>query len=169
MTQTPAAVLVPVFRDEEGELRIVLVLRGAGGVHGGQVGLPGGKWEPEDESFLATALREADEEIGLERPDVEIVAKLDPIDSRTTGFRVHPFLAVVRPRGEWRLAAGEIEGVVTPLVRALADPAARRREALVGDRLFDCVPLEDGRLLWGLTLRLLTPLLPRLLDGEFGV
>jgi 8-oxo-dGTP pyrophosphatase MutT (NUDIX family) len=169
LTLTPAAVLVPVFRDEARELRIVLVLRGAGGIHGGQVGLPGGRWEETDATMLDTALREAEEEVGLGAGDVEVVAALDPVDTRTSGFRVHPFLAVVKPPVEWRLAAGEIEGVATPLVRALADPAARREEALVGDRLFECVPLDDGHLLWGLTLRLLTPLLPRLLDGEFPV
>jgi len=168
LTLTPAAVLVPVFRDEAGELRIVLVLRGAGGVHGGQVGLPGGRWEETDATMLDTALREAEEEVGLGPGDVEIVAALDPVDTRSTGFRVHPFLAVVKPRGEWRLAAGEIEGVVTPLARDLADPAGRREETFEGRR-FECVPLDGGHLLWGLTLRLLTPLLPRLLDGEFGV
>jgi 8-oxo-dGTP pyrophosphatase MutT (NUDIX family) len=116
-----SAVLVPVFRDGDGELRLVLVVRGVRGVHGGQLGLPGGRSEPQDASPLATALREAEEEIGLPPSDVEVLASLAPIDSRTTGFRVHRYLARVRPR-EWRPAAGEISGVVTPLVRALADP-----------------------------------------------
>jgi 8-oxo-dGTP pyrophosphatase MutT (NUDIX family) len=168
-----SAVLVPVFRDGAGELRLVLVVRGSLGVHGGQLGLPGGRSEPADASPLATALRETEEELGLPPSDVDLLATLAPIDTRTTGFRVHPYLARVRPR-QWRLAAGEISGVVTPPVRALADPTQRRRRKLSfptwsEDRLVECVPVEGGHFLWGLTLRLLDPVLPRLLAGEWAV
>jgi 8-oxo-dGTP pyrophosphatase MutT (NUDIX family) len=168
-----SAVLVPVFRDSDGGLRLVLVVRGSLGVYGGQLGLPGGRSEPADASPLATALRETEEEIGLPASEIEVLASLAPIDSRTSGFRVHPYLARVRPR-EWRLAAGEISGVVTPLVRALAEPAQRRRRVLsfptwTEDKLVECVPVEGGHFLWGLTLRLLDPVLPRLLAGEWSV
>src|SRR6266536_2071405 len=104
---TPAAVLVPVFRDDADELRLVLVVRGPLGLHGRQLGLPGGKHEPRDASLLDTALRETEEEIGLPRGDIEIVAELEPIDTRTTGFRVHPYLAQIHPPPRWRLAPGE--------------------------------------------------------------
>jgi 8-oxo-dGTP pyrophosphatase MutT (NUDIX family) len=169
-----AAVLVPVFRDGSGELRVVLVVRGDQGVHGGQLGLPGGQSEPDDASPLETALREAEEEIGLSRGEVEVLASLGPVDTRTTHFRVHPFLARIRPPNRWRVAAGEITGVVVPLVRALGDPAARREQALSSpawpeERLVECVPVEGGHLLWGLTLRLLDPVLPRLLAGEWAI
>jgi ADP-ribose pyrophosphatase YjhB (NUDIX family) len=80
-----SAVLVPVFRDGEGELRVLLVVRGRPGVHGGQLGLPGGRAEPYDSSPLETALREAEEEIGLPPSEVKVLASLEPIDTRTTG------------------------------------------------------------------------------------
>jgi 8-oxo-dGTP pyrophosphatase MutT (NUDIX family) len=171
---TTSAVLVPVFRDEEGELRVVLVLRGTRGIHGGQLGFPGGKQEPGDGSLLQTALREAEEEVGLKRSDIEILAALEPRDTRTSGFRVYPFLARITPPRQWRLAAGEIAGVITPTVRALADPSARSKVELSfatwpGSQHVECVPLDDGQLLWGLTLRLLDPLLPRLLAGEWVI
>ncbi|HEY3110169.1 MAG TPA: NUDIX domain-containing protein, partial [Chloroflexota bacterium] len=57
-----AAVLAPVYRDAEGRLRLVLILRGPRGVHGSQIALPGGRREPGDRDLLATALREAEEE-----------------------------------------------------------------------------------------------------------
>jgi 8-oxo-dGTP pyrophosphatase MutT (NUDIX family) len=173
-SSTPAAVLVPLFRDVGGELRLVLVIRGPGGIHGDQVGLPGGKWEPGDASLLETALREAEEEIGLARDEVEVLAQLEPLDTRVSGFRVHPYLALVATERAWRPRSDEIAGVVTPLVRALADPAARREELLSSPRWPESrrvagVPLESGHLLWGLTLRLLDPLLPRVLAGEWPV
>jgi 8-oxo-dGTP pyrophosphatase MutT (NUDIX family) len=174
VTQTPAAVLVPVFRDDEGELRLVLVVRGERGVHGGQLALPGGKQEPDDASLLDTALREAQEEIGLVRGDLQVLARLAPVDTRTTGFRVHPYLARVRPPKRWRFAPGEISGVVTPRVETLVERSARREELLSfpswpEPRRIECVTLEDGRLLWGLTLRLLDAVVPRLLAGEWAI
>jgi len=70
-----AAVLVPVFRDAEGELRVAIVVRADdGSLHGGQLGLPGGKPEPGDSDLLATALREAEEEVGLAPDAVEVIA-----------------------------------------------------------------------------------------------
>jgi 8-oxo-dGTP pyrophosphatase MutT (NUDIX family) len=170
----PSAVLVPVFRDREAELRLVLVIRGSQGLHGGQLALPGGAAETHDRSLLDTALREAEEEIGLRRRDVDILAALDPIDSRTSGFRVHPFLARVPPQPEWQVASGEITGVVTPAVRALSDPARRREQRMSfptwpEDRIVACVEVTGGHLLWGLTLRILDPVLPRLLAGEWAI
>jgi 8-oxo-dGTP pyrophosphatase MutT (NUDIX family) len=121
-----AAVLVPVYRDADDELRIVLVVRADdGGLHGGQLGLPGGKPEPDDADLLATALREAHEEVGLSPEAVEVVAELHPFDTRTTGWRVHPFLGRVPAVTTWRLSEAEIVGILTPAARALADPRAR--------------------------------------------
>jgi 8-oxo-dGTP pyrophosphatase MutT (NUDIX family) len=173
-SRKPSAVLVPVFRDREAELRLVLVVRGSQGLHGGQLGLPGGAAEAHDRSLLDTALREAEEEIGLRRRDVAILAALDPLDSRTSGFRVHPFLARVPPQPEWQGASGEITGVVTPAVRALSDPARRREQRMSfptwpEDRIVACVEVTGGHLLWGLTLRILDPVLPRLLAGEWAI
>jgi 8-oxo-dGTP pyrophosphatase MutT (NUDIX family) len=171
---TPAAVLVPLFRDDEGELRLVLVVRGALGRHGHQLSLPGGKHEPGDAALLETALRETEEEIGLAREKVEVIAALPPIDTRTTGFRVYPYLARIRRPGSWRLAEGEIAAVITPRVRTLADPSLRREQLLSlpswpEPRRVQCLELEDGYLLWGLTLRLLDPLLPQLRNGDIAL
>lgn len=167
----PAAVLVPVFRDAKGRLRLVLVVRGDHGIHGGQLGLPGGRAEPADAGLVETALRETEEEIGLPREQVEVVAALPALDSGVSAFRVHPFLARVPADARFQLRADEIVGLLTPLVDDLADPAARRElpfssRALPDGLLVDGISIE-GHVLWGLTLRLLEPLLPRLLAGEW--
>jgi 8-oxo-dGTP pyrophosphatase MutT (NUDIX family) len=169
-----SAVLVPLFRDSAGELRLVLVLRAPGGIHGGQLGLPGGRWEPEDGSLLETALREAEEEIGLPRDASEVLAELEPLETVVSDYLVHPFLATIVPPPEWRPAEGEIVAVVTPTVSALAAADARgHREVTVDGRpeplLVDSVGLEQDPPLWGFTLRLLDLLLPRLLAGEWEV
>jgi 8-oxo-dGTP pyrophosphatase MutT (NUDIX family) len=169
-----AAVLLPVFRDAEQELRVVLVVRADdGGQHGGQLGLPGGKPEPGDADLLATALREAEEEVGLQPDAVDVVAALEPLRTQATGWLVHPFLGRVPADTAWRLQETEIVGILTPAARMLADRSARAllpfsslrfREPL----LVDGIDVE-GHVLWGMTLRLLDDTLPRLLGGEWDV
>jgi 8-oxo-dGTP pyrophosphatase MutT (NUDIX family) len=169
-----AAVLLPVFRDAEGELRIVLVVRADdGGQHGGQLGLPGGKPEPGDADLLATALREAEEEVGLQPDAVDVVATLEPLATRATGWLVHPFLARVPADTAWRLQETEIVGILTPAARMLADRSARALLPFSSLRfqeplLVDGIDVE-GHVLWGMTLRLLDDALPRLLGGEWDV
>lgn len=169
-----AAVLLPVFRDAEGELRIVLVVRADdGGQHGGQLGLPGGKPEPGDPDLVATALREAEEEVGLAPEAVEVVAALEPLATQATGWLVHPFLGRVPPDTRWRLQETEIVGILTPAARTLADPASRATLPFSSLRypeplLVDGIDV-DGHVLWGMTLRLLDDVLPRLLRGAWDV
>jgi 8-oxo-dGTP pyrophosphatase MutT (NUDIX family) len=169
-----AAVLVPVFRDADEELRIVLVLRADdGGQHGGQIGLPGGKPEPGDADLLATALREAEEEIGLSRGAVEVVAELEPLATQATGWLVHPFLGRVPRDTRWKLQETEIVGILTPAARALADSSSRSTLPFTSLRfpeplLVDGIDVE-GHVLWGMTLRLLDDVLPRLLAGEWDI
>jgi 8-oxo-dGTP pyrophosphatase MutT (NUDIX family) len=71
-----AALVIPVYCSRDGELRIVMILRQPGGVHGGQVAFPGGKRDPEDETMLDTALREAREELGLMIDRSDVLAEL---------------------------------------------------------------------------------------------
>jgi 8-oxo-dGTP pyrophosphatase MutT (NUDIX family) len=167
-------VLAPVFRDSDGELRMLLVERGSRGIYGNQVGLPGGKREPQDGSLLETALREAEEEVGLARARVEVLTRLRPIDAMTSGFRVHAYLVRITPPSRWRIARDEIRGVITPTVRALADHSARQEREMSfatwsANRRVECVQLDRHRLLWGLTLSLLDPLLRPLLAGEWAI
>ena len=165
---------MPVYRDDDGQLRVVLVVRADdGGLHGGQLGLPGGKPEAGDADLLATALREAEEEVGLSPSAVEVVAELERLDTSATGWRVHPFLGRIPPDTAWLLQQGEIVGVLTPDVRVVADPTARGRLPFTSLRypeplLVDGIDVE-GHGLWGMTLRLLDDLVPRLLAGEWDL
>lgn len=169
-----AAVLVPVFRDAEDDLRVVLVVRADDGtLHGGQLGLPGGKPEPGDADLLTTALREAEEEVGLPRESVDVVAELPPLESQRTGWRVHPFVGRVPADTPWRLQEAEVVGILTPSARSLADPEARSRLPFTSLRFREPLIVDgidvEGHVLWGMTLRMLDDALPRLLAGEWDV
>jgi len=111
-----------VFRDDEGRLRMVLIVRSDRGLHGGQLAVPGGKVDADDETLMATALREAEEEIGLSPADVEVIAELAPVRSGPTDFEVHAFLGRIPPTVEWRPNAEEVAEVLTPAVDELWDP-----------------------------------------------
>lgn len=162
-----------MFRDAGGVLRILLLVRTDRGIHGGQIGLPGGRPEPGDRDFLATALREADEEIGLPADRVEVLAALPAVETRATGWRVHPFLGLVSTADEWRLQPEEVAQVLTPAVAALGDQGERRLLPFSSNHFRQPLEVEgidvEGHVLWGMTLRILDDLIPRLLDGEWPV
>jgi 8-oxo-dGTP pyrophosphatase MutT (NUDIX family) len=168
-----AAVLVPVYRDGAGALHVVLVVRGEHGRHGGQVALPGGIQAPRDRDLRETALREAEEEIGLDRTSVEVLAELPEVDT-STGYIVTPFLArLVAEPPAWRRQEREIAEVLSVKVTDLARPDLRGEETWElagwpGPRRVRFVRLGPHTL-WGATYRILDPLVPRLLAGEWVV
>lgn len=167
-----AAVLAPVYRDEAGVLRLVLIVRTDRGHHGGQLAFPGGKVDEGDESLLATALREAEEEIGLDPAVVRVIDELSPVRSGPTNLEVFPFLGRIPAGLSWRPSPDEVVDVLTPAVEELWDPALRREHLFTSARwpeglLVDGIPVGD-RVLWGMTLRLLDDLVPRLLAGEWA-
>ena len=172
MTARIAAVLAPVYRDDDGTLRLVLIVRTDRGHHGGQLAFPGGRVDETDESLVATALREAHEEIGLDPAVVHVVAELPTVRSGPTDFEVHAFLGRIPAGVEWRPSPLEVVDVLTPSVEELWDPALRREHLFTNARwpeglLVDGIPVGD-RVLWGMTLRLLDDLVPRLLAGEWA-
>jgi len=168
-----SAVLIPVYRSRLGELHIVMILRNPGGVHGGQIAFPGGKYDPEDDTMLDTALREAREELGLVVPRDDILAELPMEQTRTTGYRVFPYLARIAVPERWQIAEREIAEIVDVRVNDLIGPGAH-------DKMIDRFPtwqkaeqvsfyrIGEHRL-WGLSYRILHPILPRLISGDWNV
>ena len=95
-TLTPAAVLVPLI-DHAGQPTVLLTRRtGHLANHPGQVSFPGGHSEPGDGSLEETAIRETQEETGIERHHIDVVGRLDDYETRT-GFRVTPVVAMITP------------------------------------------------------------------------
>lgn len=116
-----AAVLVPITRNAEPEL--ILTLRASGlSTHGGEVAFPGGRRDPEDPDLIHTALREAEEEIGLPAGLVEVLGPLSTLVSRH-GIQVTPYVGFVPDYVEYRANDGEIDSVFSvPLAFFREDP-----------------------------------------------
>jgi 8-oxo-dGTP pyrophosphatase MutT (NUDIX family) len=132
---------------------------------------PGGRWEENDEDLFHTARREAWEEVGLPAGSVSLLAVLPPVTTLVSDFRVHPFLArIVRPE-RWSPDPGEVSEVIEAGLTDLADPLAQGEEWVSWPgwpepRRFPFIRVGPHKL-WGATHRILEPLLPRLLAGEW--
>lgn len=170
----PSAVLLPFYRDAAGAPRLVLIERTPYGRHGGQIALPGGKYEPSDGTMRATAIRETCEELGLEPDALEVLDELPSTATRSTGFRVWPFVGRLRRRpARWEPDRREVAQVLDLAVADLADPAAHGTEQMHFAEWDAALTVPvwrvDGHLIWGLTLRVLEPVLPRVLAGAYPI
>ena len=161
----PAAVLVGIV---QGPAPGVLLTKRTAHLarHAGQVAFPGGRIDPGDASPEAAALREAQEEIGLDPAQAELVGRL-PDYVTGTGFRVSPVLALLPPGLNYDPAPDEVEAVFTLPLAVLLDPAApqrRRAEFLGRTREFWVWPHPE-HYIWGATAAILVHLAHRLRDG----
>lgn len=158
-----AAVLCPIILRPQG-LTVALTVRAAHlNAHAGQISFPGGKIDVEDPSPMATALREAEEEIGLAPRYVEIAGALDPYVT-STGYHVTPFVGFVDPRFTPRLSPGEVaEFFEAPLDFLMNVANHQRRAADRGGvtRHYYAIPYGE-RFIWGATAGMLRGLALRL-------
>jgi 8-oxo-dGTP pyrophosphatase MutT (NUDIX family) len=122
----PAAVLVPVILGSAPG--ILLTKRNAHlNKHGGQVSFPGGRIDAHDDDAEAAALREAEEEIALDRAQVEILGRMADYVTGT-GYRITPILGLLPPGLELRPAPAEVEAVFELPIEVLLDPDAPKRQ-----------------------------------------
>jgi 8-oxo-dGTP pyrophosphatase MutT (NUDIX family) len=157
-----AAVLVPLYLDA-GKLHAVFTKRRAElRRHAGEISFPGGRQDPDDESLLATALREAEEEIGLPRGEVQLVGALPPTPTVVTGYRIHPFVGVIDAGRAWTPQPSEVESVLELPLAALARGHRDRRLVRKGVPFKTVTYTVDEQLVWGATARIVRSLLERL-------
>jgi 8-oxo-dGTP pyrophosphatase MutT (NUDIX family) len=151
----PAAVLVPVV--DHAEPGVLLTTRTSGlPNHAGQVAFPGGKIDAGDASPLAAAVREADEEIGLDKALIEPIGYLD-LYLTFTGFRILPVVARVIPNYELKINAGEVaDAFEVPLafVMDAANHARKSRDWKGVTRHYYEMPFGE-RYIWGVTAGIL--------------
>lgn len=157
----PAAVLIPLV-ERESELTVLLTQRATQlKNHAGQISFPGGRIEPEDAGPREAALREAQEEIGLDARWVSIVGYL-PDHIVISGFRVTPVVGFVRPGFELLLDAAEVQDTFEVPLSHVFQPAnhlTRRRRLPQGDLEIEIADIPYGdRNIWGATAGMLLTL-----------
>lgn len=156
---TPAAVLVPLINRPSG-LTVLLTQRTEHlRDHAGQVSFPGGRREAQDADAVATALREAREEVGLDPARIEILGRL-PEYRTGTGFAVTPVIGLVEPPLNLKLDDFEVADVFEPPLAFLLDPANHRRDSIEvrgALREYWAMPWR-GHYIWGATAGMLVSL-----------
>jgi 8-oxo-dGTP pyrophosphatase MutT (NUDIX family) len=161
--RTDAAVLVPLYLDDRGELHAVFTRRRSDlRRHAGEISFPGGRSDPGEDDLRATALREAHEEIGLPPDDVELVGALQPTPTIATNYAVYPFVGLIEPGREWKVSPREVDEVLELAVGALREGHDRRRLLRRGVPFRTDVYCVGDILIWGATARMLADLLERL-------
>lgn len=157
-----AAVLVPLIEHADG-IHVLLTERsGDLSSHAGQVAFPGGRIDPEDDGPVDAALREAEEEVGLDRSFVDVVGFLDAYETGTR-FRVVPVVGFVKPGFELTLNPGEVDEAFEVPLAFLMDPKNHERHSATWKgkkRTFYAMP-HDGHYIWGATAGMIVNLYER--------
>lgn len=162
-----AAVLATILPEETAGdgLRLLLIQRSANlRHHPGQLAFPGGKPEPGDPDLVATALREAWEEVALPSGQVTILGRLSPVPV-PTGYLIVPYVGLVEGPFEPHHDLGEVHSVLTPAIRHLTAPSVYR---FAGERVWQghSYELHEFQIhqppLWGATARIVYDLLSRM-------
>jgi 8-oxo-dGTP pyrophosphatase MutT (NUDIX family) len=158
---TDAAVLVPLHGWPEKPGLIFTERRADMRRHAGEISFPGGRRDEGDADLTATALREAEEEIGLDPAAVELSGALPPASTFVTGYRIHPYVGLIADPSELDLKPNpsEVETVLAFSLEGLRNGYAMRRLVRRGVPIHTPTYEVDGHLIWGATARILGDLL----------
>jgi 8-oxo-dGTP pyrophosphatase MutT (NUDIX family) len=152
-------VLVPLFLAVDGEPHTVLTRRRADlRRHAGEISFPGGRRDPEDLDLRETALREAEEEIGLARAEVRVLGELPPVSTFVTGYLIHPFVGLIPAGQSWRPSPREVDAVLELPLRALREGKTRTQMERRGISFETDAYILAEHLIWGATARILDDL-----------
>ncbi len=150
-----SSVLLLLFPEKE-ELTICLIKRPQHMKnHAGQIALPGGRIE-KGETALETALRETNEEIGIDTSNIEILGKLSELFVEVSGFIIHPFVGWLPQKPDFKMNSNEVEKILLfPLTQFLSCPDEVELETVRGKLKVPCV-LFESEIIWGATAMLLS-------------
>jgi 8-oxo-dGTP pyrophosphatase MutT (NUDIX family) len=151
-----AAALLLIYPGDDGPA-IPLTVRSSGlARHAGQISLPGGASDP-GETLAETALREAQEEIGIDPAGVQVLGELTPVHVLVSGFTLHPVVGVTHTRPRFAAAAGEVEEIIEVSLDRLRDASHIGRSTRVREGVAVEYPYFDlfGHQVWGATAMVL--------------
>lgn len=159
---TPSAVLILLFEDNN-ELQTLLIKRSEyAGIHSGQMAFPGGKKEPNDASFEATALREVHEEIGVSASEIELIGSLTDLYLPPSNFLVKVFVGYCSCIPHFTLNTNEVQAVVKVAVADLFDSKNRKTKEFYAGALNQKISAPYFQLqqyeVWGATAMILSEL-----------
>jgi 8-oxo-dGTP pyrophosphatase MutT (NUDIX family) len=159
---TNAAVLVPLYVNR-GRLHAVFTRRQDDlRRHAGEISFPGGRYDEGEADLRETALREANEEIGLPKNAVDIVGALQPTPTIATGYAVYPFVGLIEAGRTWKPSANEVAEVLELPLDQLLSGYARRRLVRRGVPIRTDTYVVGENLIWGATARILADLFDRI-------
>ncbi len=154
-----SAVLIPIFYDH-GQYHVLFTERSDEvDYHKGQVCFPGGTQEPSDSSLRQTALRETEEEIGLETENIEVLGELDDILTFVTNYVISPFVAFILTPHAFRTNGREVKETFSVPLSFLMDAANFKHDSKSYE--------YEGHIIWGATARILRQFIG-LLKSESG-
>jgi 8-oxo-dGTP pyrophosphatase MutT (NUDIX family) len=160
-----------LFYPEEGAVYFPLIKRPQyPGVHSGQVGFPGGKMEPSDPDILFTALREAEEEIGIDAGKVEVLGRLSDLYIPTSNFLVTPVVGFVQEKPSFVPEQREVARIITTELVSLFHPEVQKQTQLaVGGGMYLDTPYfaVEEEVVWGATAMILSELV-QVLEQKSG-
>lgn len=165
--RTLAAVLVPLFVRSPSEPPHVVLTRRRADLrrHAGEISFPGGRMDAADADLTTTALREAEEEIGLAPTSVELLGELPPVSTFATGYEIHPFVGAIEAGQRWSISPREVDAVLELPLGDLSQSRTRTFLERRGISFETDAYILDGHLIWGATFRILEQLIERLREG----
>ncbi|TFV97483.1 CoA pyrophosphatase [Algoriphagus kandeliae] len=162
------AVLLLLYPSEEGVMFPLIKRPVYPGVHSGQIALPGGKMDQEDSNIIYTALREAEEEVAVNRERIEILGQLSDLYIPTSNFLVTPVLGSINEIPQFVPEEREVDAILPTGLDLLLEPSRRKRTLLkLSNNLQLDTPYFDlhGEIVWGATAMILSELVKLIQEG----
>lgn len=157
-----SAVMCLIYPAENNWQVLLMRRREDGHAHSGQVSFPGGKHEQEDETLLATALRETNEEVGIDPVHIDVLGPLSPLYIPVSNFHVFPFVGYTHTRPTLSLSAQEVSYIIEVPLRWLTDDNNKITTNVTSPavpgliRNVRAYQLADGGIVWGATAMMLS-------------
>ena len=156
-----SSVLILFYPGSEGLSTVLIKRHDYDGAHSGQVSFPGGKHEKEDGSFEATALRESNEELGIDPDQINVIGKLTNVYIPVSRFKVHPYVAITSFRPVFNPDPFEVKDILEVSLQTLTDKGIVSQTVVTtGSGLKVKTPYYNvqGFIVWGATAMIVSEL-----------